>query len=261
MIVYVGIDQSGSRTPAFRPAPSGGARLAVDVVRAWDEFSRALTDAVQRGEAGEDRSQGHALSHDPALRAAQARFVELANRDLSALREVVRHSSHSAERALATQVLGYAADKATVVGDLVYGLTDPDQQVRNNAMRALLVIAEMAPGAGQPVPPIPAAPFITLLHSPTWTDRNKASLALEILTRHREPGLLEELRRHALAPLVEIARWKVEGHAQPGFLILARIANYSDEVALGFWKRGERETVIRASGANGGLSRAHDAGQ
>src|SRR5262245_27422930 len=83
--------------------------------------------------------------------------------------------------------------------------------------------------------------------STVWSDRNKASLALEALTRHRDPKLLETLRRQAIAPLVEIARWKSEGHALPGFLVLARMGGDSDEAALVLWKRGERENVIQAA--------------
>ncbi|HXW04329.1 MAG TPA: hypothetical protein VD833_03785 [Vicinamibacterales bacterium] len=246
-IVYVGIEELGAPATSFRAAPEGNARLEADVVQAGDEYSQALVLAVQRGDAGEDRSRGHALAHDPGMRAIQERFVIYARRDLPRLRRVLRSSSNAAERALAAQVLGYAADKSAVVDDLVYGMTDPADDVRNNAMRALLVIAEMAPAAGRPVPRIPPEPFIALLGSPKWTDRNKSSGALEVLTRNRDQGLLETLQRQAISPLVEMARWKSEGHARPAFLVLARIAGYSDEAALDVWGRGERERVIRAA--------------
>jgi hypothetical protein len=80
-----------------------------------------------------------------------------------------------------------------------------------------------------------------------WSDRNKASGALEALTRRPDPALLKSLREQAISPLMEMARWKSEGHALPAFRILARIANYSDETALNLWKQGERETVINAA--------------
>ena len=246
-IIYVGIEERGSPTMSFRAAPQSDARLAADVVQAGDEFSQALMLATQRGDAGEDRSQGHALAHDSAMRAIQERFVIYAKRDLPELRRAVRGSSNAAERALAAQVLAYAPDKSAVVDDLVYGMTDPAKDVRNNAMRALLVIAEMAPSSGRPVPRIPPQPFIALLSSLEWSDRNKASGALEVLTRNRDPGLLETLRQQAVSPLAEMARWKSEGHALPAFLILARIAGYSDEAALEVWRRGERESLIKAA--------------
>jgi hypothetical protein len=249
IIVYVGLDLGGSPPIPLRPAPTGDARLAADIVRAADDFSTALTSAVERGDTAEDRSEGHALNHDKAMRAVQERFLMYANRDLSSLRLVLRQSSHAAERAVAAQVLGYAADKAAVVDDLVYGMSDPDQTVRNNALRALMVMAEMKPGPGKAAPSIPATPFIALLNSLVWSDRNKASLALDVLTRTRDRAMLESLRAQAIAPLIDIARWKSQGHAQPGFLVLARIAGYTDEAALDLWKRGERERVIQAARA------------
>jgi hypothetical protein len=246
-IIYVGIEERGSPTLSFRAAPQGDAHLAADVVQAGDEFRQALMLATQRGDAGEDRSQGHALAHDSAMRAIQDRFIIYAKRDFLELRRVVRSSSNAPQRALAVQVLAYGADKAAVVDDLVYAMTDPAEDVRNNAMRALLVIAEMALSAGRPIPRIPPEPFIALLSSLEWSDRNKASGALEVLTRNRDPGFLETLRRQAASPLAEMARWKSEGHALPAFLILARIAGYSDEAALDAWKRGERESLIKAA--------------
>jgi hypothetical protein len=48
-------------------------------------------------------------------------------------------------------------------------------------------------------------------------------------------------------PLVEMARWKSDGHAKPAFVILGRIAGYSDDAANAAWVRGERELVIGAA--------------
>lgn len=246
-IVYVGIEERGSPPMSFRAPPAGDVHLAIDIARAGEEFEKALTLAVQRGEAGEDRSRGHALQFDPVTRSVQESFVTYANRDLDELRQVLRTSSNAAERALAAQVLGYAADKSAVVDDLVYGMSDPSERVRNNAMRALVAIAEMTTPAGRLAPHIPPEPFIALLSSPEWSDRSKASLALAALTQNRDPIFLVALRRQAISSLVEMARWKSEGHAQPAFIVLARIADYSDEAALTLWQRGEREVVIDAA--------------
>ena len=253
-IVYVGIEERGAATMGYRAEPEDDARLAPDIVRAGDELANALLLAVLRGDAGEDRSQGHALSDDPAARALQERLVVYASRDLPELRLVLRCSSDAAHRALAAQVLGYAADKPAVVEDLVHAMTDPSANVRNNASRALMVFAEMLPGAGPTVPRVPAQPFIELLRSPVWSDRNKASGALMTLSTGRDPELLAALRARALAPLIEMARWKSEGHALPAFLILGRIAGYSDEAAHELWQSGDRDAV--ADGAGSGLSQS-----
>jgi hypothetical protein len=246
VIVYVGIEETGAPTMRLRAEPIGRARLAADIVKAGDEFSKAFVDAVVRGEAKDDSSQGHSLLADAATRAIQERFLVYATRDLPQLRLVLRSSSDPVQRALAAQVLGYVADKQAVVEDLVYGMTDPSENVRNNAMRALLVFAAMGPRAGRPAVRVPYEPFVAFLNSPVWTDRNKASSALQALSASRDAALISGLRNEALGPLVEMARWK-SGHARPAFTILARMAGYSDEAAEAAWDRGERELVISAA--------------
>ena len=246
-IVYVGVEETGAPTMQFRAAPQGDARLAPDIVQAGEEFSKALTLAVQQGHAEEDRSEGHALNRDPALRAIQERFLAFAKRDLSGLRLVLRSSSEATHRALAAQVLGYTTDKQAVVEDLVQGMADPSEEVRNNAMRALMVFADTVQSVNRPTPRIPPQPFIELLKSLTWSDRNKASAALLALSANRDPELLAMLRKQVLTSLVEMARWKSAGHALAPFMIVGRLAGYSDDAAFALWERGDRETVINAA--------------
>ena len=150
-------------------------------------------------------------------------------------------------RALAAQILAYAPNKRDVIDDLVYGMNDPSEGVRNNAMRALAVIAHAASAARQPTLHIPAEPFVGLLNSPIWSDRNKASLALANLSESRDPEILATLRNRAMSPLVEMARWKSEGHAVPALVILGRIAGQSEEDVQAALMRGDREAVINAA--------------
>jgi hypothetical protein len=246
-ILYVGIEEQGAALQIFRAAPRGDVRLAADIVQAGREFSTAFMAAVQRGEAGEDASQGHSLVHDPATRSVQQRFVGYAARDQKALRRVLGESSDAGHRELAAQVLGYVTDKQDVVGDLVDAMRDSSAEVRNSAMRALAVFARAAPSAARPRVRVPYDPFIALLRSPVWTDRNKASFALVELSERRAPVLLAKLRQEAMTPLVEMARWKSEGHAMPALMILGRIAGKSDEATGSAWARGEREAVIAAA--------------
>jgi hypothetical protein len=241
-IVTVGIQERGSQTLAFRKAPDGRARLAADVVEAGAEYDRVLQAAVLRGDFSEDHTQGHALAHDPAVRAIQERFVVFADRDLPSLRNVLRTSADSDHRALAAHVLGYVHNKKEVVSDLVDAISDPSDEVRNNAVRTLWVFADATSAI-----PVPYEPFVRLLHSPVWFDRNKASLALMALSDKRDPKLFELLRRRALAPLVEIARWNSEGHATPGFILLGRMVGYSDTDAHRLWETGHLETIISAA--------------
>ena len=100
---------------------------------------------------------------------------------------------------------------------------------------------------------VPTAPFVDMLGSLTWTDRNKASLALMELTATRDAALLGELRARALPALVEMARWRSEGHALPAFVVLGRIGGMTEEAIQSAWSRGDRQGAIAA--AAGGATR------
>jgi HEAT repeat protein len=133
------------------------------------------------------------------------------------------------------------------VPDLEYAMSDPDSGVRNNAMRALAIIAKY--GYDHPAARIKVSPdpFIKLLNSLDWTDRDKAGFALVQLMQTRDPVLLAELRQRALPALIEMARWKTPGHADMFCVILARIAGMPDKEIQSNLQRGEKEKIIAAA--------------
>ncbi len=250
-IVYVGIVETGASVMKFSSAPLGTVRLAEDVVKAGDAFGEALQAAVMKGDAGEDDSRGHSLSSNAGVRAIQERFIAFARRDDARLRDVLAHSGNAEHRALAAQILGYAPDKKSVVAPLSEAMADPDENVRNNAMRALAVIAgygEANRALGIRVRP---EPFVDLLNSPFWTDRNKASFALTELTAGRDPQLLALLGDRALPSLLEMARWKSRMHAPMALVILGRMAGLSEEAVTKAIDANDREGIIAAAIARG----------
>jgi hypothetical protein len=244
--LYVGIQEQGSPTLEFRAAPTGAVRLPFDVPPAGDAFEKAFTHAMEAGDHVEDQSQGHALMHFAEARAAQQKFISLAALHPAILHDVLRNSADARQRALAAQILGYAADKRDVVADLIYATRDPDGDVRNNATRALWIIAKLAQRKPELGIQVPAATFIDLLNSIVWTDRNKSSYALLETTEKRDPAILAEIRERALPSLVEMAHWKAIGHAQPAIFLLGRIGGMSEDDIQAAIDRGDRESVISA---------------
>jgi hypothetical protein len=215
-VVFVGIEEEGAPSLHFRPAPQGVVRLAADVVQAGDGF-------------------------------APERFIVFARRDLPNLRAVLHDSADARHRALAVKVLGYVVDKQAIVDDLVFALDDPDERVRNDAVHTLLVFSEAKPTLARPTPRVPYEPFIALLDSPVWSDRNTSSGALAEFSQIRDPLLFAALRARAMFPLVEIARWRSTDHALSAFKVLGRMAGYTDEDIMSYWERGEREKIIRTA--------------
>ena len=245
-IVYVGIREARAETIEFDAAPNGSARLPAEVVKAADEFMNAVFEGVRSGQNAEDDSEGHAVPLYAPARASQQKLIDYAIAHVAEIRGVLKTAGDPRQRALAAQMIAYTKDKALVVADLVTATRDPDANVRNNAVRALAVMAiyeQKHPDANFK---ISYAPFIDLLNSLEWTDRNKAAFALTALTEPRDPDLLRELRERAIESLVEMARWRAFGHAAAAGMILGRIGGLAENEIFALLQKN-REAVIAAA--------------
>jgi len=246
-MLYIGVIEDGAPTLTLRPHPTGKSRLPADVVQAGVALTEAHRRAVMRGFVKEDVSQGHSLMADSTARMIQLRFVDLAARHRDSLRAVLRTSDDEDHRGLATEVLAYSANKQSIVADLVYAMSDPSAEVRNNATRALAVIALYGQQHPELKITVPYEPFVDLLNSMAWTDRNKASLALMQLTESRDPALLKALRTRAFDAVVDIAQWTNPGHAMAGIIMLGRMAGLPDADVFAMYERGEKDKIIAAA--------------
>ena len=248
-MLYVGVIEDGAPVLELRAAPNGTSRLTADVVQAGVALGEAQQRAAMRGFVKEDVSQGHSLMADSASRMIQLQFVGLAAKHLDTLRNVLRTSGDPDHRAFAAEVLAYNANKQAIVGDLVYAMRDPDSDVRNNATRALALIAMYGNAHPELKIKVPYEPFIDLLNSLSWTDRNKSSLALMQLTEGRNPALLSALKARAFDSIVDIAMWTNPGHSMAGVVMLGRIAGIPDQDIFAMFERGERDKIIQAARA------------
>jgi len=225
LMIYIGLAGQSARDVPYNPAPRGNARFPQTVADLERQFSDALSQAIGKGATGEDQSKGYALSVDPALRARQIAMRAYALRHESEIRRVLESASDAEQRATAAHLMGYARQSRRQIAALVKASHDPAEDVRNNATRALWVLAA---SSAQRAARIPAEGFIEMLYSRTWSDRNKASLLLEVLTRSRNPRLLAALQARAREPLLEMARWRSAGHAYAARMILGRCAGIEE---------------------------------
>jgi hypothetical protein len=134
-ILYVGIEEKGSPTFTYRDAPLGQVHLHPDIRLRWDLFMSQIGEAVRQNKTGEDLTLGHSMMEFAGARAHQREFPALADAHLATLKQVLRTGEDEIERAIAAYVIAYAANKAAIVDDLQYAMQDPDDGVRNNAMR------------------------------------------------------------------------------------------------------------------------------
>ena len=226
-IIYLGLPGKNLETPRYSKPPKGSTRLPEEAVSLYQQSMDLLFEAIQN-KASEDRSKGYALSTYPPLRARQLAMREYATRNTLPIDRVLRESADAQQRAIAAHLLGYAKSNSQQIAELVHATQDIDEQVRNNAVRALGVLGESNSSVAAR---IPADGFISMLNSGTWTDRNKAGYLLGVLTKQRDPRLLKLLRERATDSLLEMARWREFGHASSARMILGRIAKM-DETRL-----------------------------
>ena len=245
-MIYIGLPGASIKPAEFNPVPTGNTKFPPEIVELYEQTMDASSASVMKGGALEDDSKGYALSiNDPALRAKQLEVRAYALRHEDLIRAVLDQSSDTHQRIVAAHLLGYARQSPKQINYLVRASHDADDVVRNNATRALGVLADSSPRVAAQ---IPAGSFIRMLSSGSWSDRNKASGLLFSLTGSRAPKLLAELRSEAVVPLIEMARWRSYGHAYAARILLARIAGIDEEHARKLAKADNADEIINALG-------------
>jgi len=240
---YVGLPGSSIRTLRFNPPPKGRARLPASITAHYQKTMEASSSAVRKGVADEDHSRGYALSVDPDLRAKQLATRAYALRNEALVRRVLASAANAEQRIAAAHILGYARQSEQQIQALVRASQDSDETVRNNAIRALGVLAQSDPKVAAR---IPAEHFIAMLSSGSWTDRNKAGFLLDELTKRRDPKLLAQLRLRSLDSLIEMARWRSRGHADFARILLGRIAGIEEVRLRAVLEAGQVDQIIEA---------------
>jgi len=217
LLIYVGLGGSSSQIPLFKSTPNGPDHLPPVALKLYQQELDAL------GTSGEDDSKGYALSSDPHLLGTQLAMRAYAINRGPDLERVLKNAADPKQRQCSAALLGYAKRSSAQVQTLIDAILDPDQEVRNNSIRALVVLASVKEAA--PLR-ISLTPVEALLRSGVWSDRNKASLLLDQLTASRDPAMLEGLRATVLDALIEGARWRGDpGHAIACVVLLGRIAH------------------------------------
>jgi hypothetical protein len=197
-VVYIGVRETGRPGVSFRAAPVADVVLPAEIVDTYHAFNRALQDSFRRGNFSEDDSHGYCLGGDEAARAAARKFVPLAEQHFDRLVEVLHTAKDAEQRQIAAWVVGYAADKTKAAAELDAAVRDPDQRVRNNAMRALGVILNYAASHPELAIEAPVDSYLDLVEALAWTDRNKAVMVLLGLSARGNETLIARLRARSL---------------------------------------------------------------
>jgi HEAT repeats len=243
--IFIGLPGSTSRPVPSGPVPSGNTHLDPEGLRLYEQEQPLIGQAAVRGTGSEDDSHGYMISNDPSLKAVNLAMRSYAIGRESELRQVLQTSSDPKDRRAAAALLGYVQRSSTQAEALSKAIEDPDEEVRNNAVRALAVLSAATTSDHLQ---INMKPLINLLYSDIWTDRNKASFLLMRMSEARNPEVLRSLRKEAMGPLVEGASWTdVPGHSTPFLVVLARIGGIPDYKLDELLKSGNTNAIISAA--------------
>ena len=197
--IYVGLAGSTSKRIHFLDEPVQPVRLAQELLLLHAKLEKTLITAVERGGEAiqEDGSRGYALTRDATARSLELQIRKYALANGPQVFAALTDSSDALHRAIAAQTAGYAEHTAEQVHVLSRAIRDPDRVVRNNAIRALAVLAS---SDVELAAPIDASLFTDLLFSGTWADRHKSVAVLRSLTRSRDDRILAEIKERSLDP-------------------------------------------------------------
>ena len=241
-MLYIGFGPAG-QGDALRPRPAASLTLPPELTALYDEFMAALPASLKFASGRpEDHSQSYSLSSYPPMRAIQLRMREAALSNEALLLRVLLEASDDKQRIAASHLTGYTRHSRRQIEALMEASRDANSTVRNNATRALGVLAATPEYARQ----IPAGPFIDMLNSHVWSDRNKGLMLLTFHTRSRDPQVLAAIRARALPALIEMAQWQFAGHAAGPIRLLGRIAGMDESKLDRLAETGDLGPVIAA---------------
>jgi hypothetical protein len=238
---YIGLPGSSYRLIKHAATPTKGEMLPPEALQLYKQDLDMVQEAIEHGAGGEDDSKGYALTKYPAAQKIQLAMRAYAVSNTAEVERVLRQSEYSGQRQASAMLLGYSDRSAETVAALAAAANDADSEVRNNATRALEVMQASGSLKG-----LDATPFIELLYSGDWSDRNKASILLYRVTESRDPALLLKLK-DAMGPLIDGARWHSEGHAEPFLVILGRMGGISKVRLQALIDAGAKDEIIAAA--------------
>jgi hypothetical protein len=241
--MFVGLEEKSAAPIVFNPRPNGRVQLARHIRNLSKDIDREIGNAVRQNEAGEDDSAGYSLSSYGPARVLQLRLRDYARSHAAAIIRVLESCPDDEQRAGAAEALGYARESERQIAALVNASFDLSDDVRNNAIRALIVLTGYDHSV---IRRIPVKRYLPLLHSLDWLDRNKTSALIDSLTVSRDAEVLSAVRSGAVVPLQEMARWKSRGHASFAFHTLGRLAGFDEGRIVQLFMANDLEPILRA---------------
>jgi hypothetical protein len=168
----------------FRPAPAGNLHDPAGLLAAWKQYYDLGWDLARRGVISADRIDCPAFyctwgGATPELNALQDRFIDGVPKNKEALLKIMREDADPQKRADALVLLAYLPVGLEVASVAELGLSDPDDRVREAAMRVFSDITVYKPDVS-----IPVEKVAQVLDYPSVDDRTRTLAVMLGVANH-----------------------------------------------------------------------------
>jgi hypothetical protein len=244
--IYVTIDvvtrTDAARRMPFRRAPEETFDDPDGLVALWQSYQSKVFELARAGvslkiDAGQCPAL-HCLApfERPELKPYLARFDAGARRNEERLYAIAARSGDKRQRATAIFLLAHANDAARLLPVLGRAIFDPDEGVRNNAMRVLIYVAREHPELDFPVHDLIAA-----MDFPGTSDRNKASYVVDALAD--QPRYRDTIRAEAVPTALRLLKLTQPNNHEPAYEILTKLSGEQyGERDYAAWQRWAEKT-------------------
>jgi hypothetical protein len=240
-VAYVTVDivdaDDRAARMTFSRAPTGEYPDPDGLIARWGEYEDAWVKHLDK-QVRATCEVWHCLDEgDPALASFRADFTARVPAHEAELATILRDDKRFVYRARAAFLLAHLASGDRVVQLELPAIHDPEELVRNNALRVLAKVAMNHPEIA-----IPVAPIVEALHYPETTDRNKAAYVLTGLVKH--PDTHDAIRTRAGDVLVDMLSLAQPINHDPAYTVLKALAGRDlgehDVDAWRAWLRSQR---------------------
>jgi hypothetical protein len=207
----------------FQTAPKEKLADPDDFIKKWQEYEDLSLDLIDKGEL-EAESADCVAFHCPfghkhlKLQKYEKMFVDGVKKNEQALVDITKKDSRPEYRGAACYLLAYLKDGKKVVNYLVDRIKDPEDIVRNNALRVLGDIAELHPEYV-----IPLNPILEAIRFPRVSDRSKSVYVLYHLASNSRQ-VRDEILKGSVPDLLKILESKQPDHRELAHGILRKIS-------------------------------------
>jgi hypothetical protein len=229
-------DDEARRMP-FRAARTRELADPGGLLAAWSEFTRKWYELALSGRAVQVTAADCPILHclasfsTPELAPYLERFNAGAREHEEELYTVAAESGNEMHRANALLVLAHTNDAERLLPVLGRAIYDSSGNVRNNAMRAMLYMAQANPERDYPLDSLLAA-----FDFPETPDRNKAGWTLVELAK--SPRYRDRVRAEAVPVALKLLRLEQPVNHEPAYELLKVVSGASfGERDYAAWER------------------------